>query len=126
MSRSKEITCNARQQRLLTELMPTTDIQAAAREAGDGRSTVYRWLQNPAFADKLKQMRNEAMNEALSAVKSLTVRAAEELMRLLDTEDERLRRHVCRDILSHAIKVRELEEIERRLARLEEQLPPQQ
>jgi transposase len=109
-----------RQQRLLVEMVRTPDTQAAAKAAGVGRSTVYRWLQNPAFADELVQRRNHVLNEALESVKTLTGRAARELGALLDTPDERLRRHVCRDILTHSVKVRELEEIEQRLTRLEQ------
>jgi len=113
---------NARQQKLLMELVRNPNIKAAAQEAGVGRSTANRWLGEPAFARELDRLRNEAMSEALGSVKSLTTRAAEELTRLLDTEDERLRRYVCRDILSHAIKVRELEDIEKRLLCLEEKI----
>lgn len=112
----------ARQQRLLIELVKNPNIQTAARTAGVGRTTAYRWLAQPDFADELNRRRNEAMNEALSSVKSLTARAAQELVRLLDTQDERLLRHICNDILGHAIKVRETEQIEQRLAKLEKQL----
>jgi len=59
------------------------------------------------------------MKEALEAVKSLTTRVAQELSRLLDTEDERLRRQICKDILSHTIKVREMDSLERRITVLE-------
>ena len=114
-----------RQQKLLLELVRNPDIQAAARNAGVGRTTAYRWLEKPEFYKELTRMRNETMNEALSTIKSLTTRAAQELARLLDTEDDRLRRHICKDILSHAIKVRELEEIEQRLIKLEEHIKPE-
>jgi phage terminase small subunit len=118
--KSKELT--VRQQQLLVELVKNTDLQKAAIKAGVGRTTVYRWLENPRFAAELARMRNEAMKEALDSVKALTTRAAQELVGLLDTEDERLKRLLCNDILGHAIKVRELEEIERRLARMEERM----
>ena len=114
----------ARQQQLLVELVQNTDIQAAARSAGVSRTTAYRWLEQPVFADELNRQRNEAMKEALSSVKSQTTRAAQELVGLLDTDDERLRWRICSDILRNAIKVRELEEIEQRLDRLEQQLNP--
>lgn len=116
----KELT--ARQQRLLMELVRNPNIKAAARVAGVGRTTAYRWLAQPEFTDELHRRRNEAMNEALGSVKSLTARAAQELVRLLDTEDERLLRLICNDILGHAIKVRETEQIEQRLTQLEKQL----
>lgn len=115
---------NARQQRLLVELVRNPDIQAASKAAGIGRTTAYRWLAEPAFSDELARMRDEAMDEALGSVKSLTARAAEELHRLLDTDNERLRRLVCKDILSYSVRVREVEGLERRLACLEEKINP--
>ena len=107
------------QQKLLVELVKTTDIQAACTAAGVGRTTAYRWLAQPAFADELATLRKGVMKEALETIKSLTTRAAQELSRLLDTEDERLRRQICKDILSHAIKMREIEGLERRITVLE-------
>ena len=107
------------QQKLLVELVKTTDIQAACKAAGVGRTTAYRWLAQPAFADELATLRTGAMKEALETVKSLTTRAAQEMSRLLDTKDERLRRQICKDILSHTIKMREMEGLERRITVLE-------
>ena len=43
-----------------------------------------------------------------------------ELAGLMSTEDDRLRRLICNDILGHALRVRELEDFERRLVALEE------
>ena len=118
----KELT--ARQQRLLVELVQNPDIQSAARASDVGRTTAYRWLDQPAFSGELNRQRNATMKEALSSVKSQTTRAAQELIGLLDTDDERLRWRICSDILRNAIKVRELEEIERRLDRLEQRFNP--
>lgn len=107
------------QRKLLVELVKTTDIQAACKAADVGRTTAYRWLAQPAFADELANLRNGAMKEALDTVKSLTTRAAQELSQLLDTKDERLRRQICKDILGHTLKVREIEGLERRVTVLE-------
>ena len=38
---------------------------------------------------------------------------------MLGVKDDRLRRLICNDILGHALRVRELEDIERRLTALE-------
>ena len=111
-----------RQRRLLLELIKTPDIQSAARAAGIGRTTAYRWLSQPTFRSALTLQRNTALSEALNSIKSQTTRAAQELIALLETKDERLRWRICSEILRNSIKVRELEEIEERLALLEQQL----
>ncbi|MBT8046242.1 MAG: hypothetical protein KJN67_03650 [Pontiella sp.] len=126
MKKRPESNLSARQNLLLVELVKNPDIQAAARAAGIGRTTAYRWLAQPDFSNELTRRRDDAMTEALSSIKSQTTRAAMELNRLLDTEDERLRRMLCNDILRHAIRVRELEEIERRLIRLEQHMASQE
>jgi phage terminase small subunit len=113
-----------RQQRLLVELVRTPDIQAAAQAAGVGRSTVYRWLSEPEFAAALQQARDATYDEALNALKSLTERATHKLAGLMETEDDRLLRHVCNDVLRHAIKTRELDRIEARLDAIEHLLTP--
>ncbi len=119
---SKDGALNPRQQRLIIELTRSSDVQAAARAAGVGRTTAYRWLQEKSFADELSRARNRIYGEALSSIKSLTTRAARTLGELMETDDERLRRNICNDILRHAFRVREQEEVECRLITIENRI----
>jgi hypothetical protein len=84
-----------------------------------GRTTAYRWMNEPAFKDELARQRDAVLSAALESVKTQATRAVTELTGLLTVKDERLRRLVCNDILAHAMKVRELEDFESRLAVLE-------
>ena len=108
-----------RQMALLAALVCNPDIQAASKTAGVGRTTAHRWLREPAFQEELTRQRDAVFSESLAAVKTHATRAVSELAGLLSSEDDRLRRQVCNDILAHAMRVRELEDIERRLAALE-------
>lgn len=112
----------ARQKKLLAAFVVNPDVQAACKAAGIGRTTAYRWLREPAFRDALGRERDAVLTEALSAVKAHVTRAVSELAKLLKAKDDRLRRLACNDILGHALKVRELEDIEARLAALERAL----
>jgi hypothetical protein len=107
------------QMKLLAALVLNPDMQSACRAAGVPRSTAYRWLGEPAIQDELNRRRDAALAEALATVKTHATRAAAELGGLLSVKDDRLRRQVCNDILAHAMRVRELEDIEHRLAVLE-------
>lgn len=109
----------ARQEKLLAALVTNPDVQAACKTAGVGRTTAYRWLRDPAFRDALARERGALLTDALSAVKAHVTLAVSQLAKLLRSKDDRLRRMACNDILGHALKVRELEEIEERLAALE-------
>ena len=109
-----------RQQQLLVALVANPDIQAACKVAGVGRSTAHRWLKDPVFRAELARQRDAVLSETMDSVKTHASRAMAELAELLDTEDDRLRRLICNDILGHAMKVRELEDFERRLVALEQ------
>ena len=111
-----------RQMALLAALVGNPDVQAATKATGVGRTTAYRWLREPAFQAELTRQRDAVLSEALASVKTHATRAVAELAALLTVPDERLRRLVCNDILAHAMKVRELEDIERRLDALEKAL----
>ncbi len=111
-----------RKTRLLAALASDPDVPAACAAAGVSRTTAYRWQSEPAFKDELARQREAALSAALESVKTQAVRAAAGLAGLLDVKDDRLRRLVCNDILAHAMKVRELEDFERRLAALEQAL----
>jgi hypothetical protein len=109
-----------RHQRLLAALVSNPDIQAACKAVGVGRSTAHRWLKDPAFRAELARQRDSLLSDTMDSVKTHATRAMAELVNLLDTEDDRLRRLICNDILGHALKIRELEDIERRLTALEQ------
>ena len=79
-----------------------------------------RWIKEPTFQEELTRRRDEVLTEALATAKTHAARAMAHLAGLLEVADERLRRHVCNDMLGYAVKTRELEDLERRLVALEE------
>ena len=105
--------------RLLEILVFNSDMQAAAEAVGVSRATAYRWLQEREFKEELARQRDAVLSTAMAGIKTLAERAVTELANLLNTKDDRLRRQLCNDLLSHAIKVRELEDYENRLVALE-------
>ena len=112
----------AQQMLLLEALVQNPNIQAACAATGVGRTTAYRWMEEPAFMAELERQRDIVLTVALQSVKTSATKAAKELTALLDVQDERLRRQVCNDVLTRAVKIRELEDFERRLAALESRL----
>ena len=108
-----------RQKKLVAALVADPDIQAACASIGVARSTAYRWLEEPVFADVLKTARDRVLDEALGRVKSHVTRAVDELAKLMNDLDASTRRLACNDILRHAIKAREMEDITKRLDVLE-------
>lgn len=113
-------TLTPQQARLLAALVCNPDMQAAADSVGVGRTTAYRWLNQPGFREEIRRRRNEAFAEAMATVTTRAKCAVDGLLGLLDVGDPRLRRLVCNDILGHAIRIHDLEDVERRLTALEE------
>ena len=109
----------ARQEKLLSILAGNPNIQAAAKAAGIGRSTVHRWLKEPDFREELTRRRNMALTEAMNSVQAYTAQAVEELVKLLGSSNEWIRRQVCMDVLNCSHKIREVEQIEQRLDAIE-------
>jgi len=109
----------ARQEKLLSILAGNPNIQAAAKAAGIGRSTVHRWLKEPDFREELTRRRNMALTEAMNSVQAYTTQAVEELVKLLGSSNEWIRRQVCMDVLNCSHKIREVEQIEQRLDAIE-------
>ena len=115
-----------RQLKLICILAENPIIKSAAEQAGVGRTTAHRWLKEPLFQEELTRRRHCILKDAMGSVQSHTTRAVQELVKLLDSSNEWLRRQTCKDILNYSLKVREIEDVEKRLRALEEALNPLQ
>ena len=112
-------TFTPRQQQLLVALVRDANVQVAAQAVGVSRTTAHQWMKQPAFQEELTRQRDAILGEALANVRTHAARAVTELATLLTDPDRRLRRLACNDILDHALKIRNTEDIERRLLTLE-------
>ena len=111
-----------RQKKLLTALVNISDVQAACKAAGVGRTAAYGWLKNPDFREELNRLRDNALSDALTHIKTYTKQAVDQLALLMKSEDERIRRQVCNDILSHALSIRGKETLDQRVQALERKI----
>jgi hypothetical protein len=109
-------------QLLLMALACGATVEAAARSAGVSQATVYRRLLELAFCRKLEQTKADMVQRtsgALTAAGSEAVRALLELLRGAKAEAVRL--GAARSVLELGMKVREREDLEKRLTALEQQ-----
>jgi transposase-like protein len=95
----------SRQKMLLQIHLEEPDIRKAAKQAGIGRTTLYRWLKQPAFTNALNRQRHEVYTDAISVIRISATKAIEVLNGLLDSEDEQMRRQVSNDILTHTLRI---------------------
>lgn len=97
-------------------------VEAAARQAGTSDRTVYRRLKDPKFRAQVREARAEMVKRASGM---LTAAAGESVRTLLSLQKESVtpavRLGAARAVLELGIKVREMVELEARIAALEAQ-----
>lgn len=95
-------------------------VEAAARQCGVNPRTVFRRLEDPAFRDRVRDLR-DAMVRRTSGL--LTAAAAEAVRTLLALQKDGVppatRLGAARAVIELGIKVRELSELEDRVTELE-------
>ena len=112
-----------RQKRAIEALLTTPNLTEAASVAGVSRKTLYKWLKQPAFQQALQQAEQEALaalQRRLVALGSGAADALEQAMR--PTEETRYRLRASDIVLGRLLQLRELVELEARIAALEQRL----
>lgn len=106
-------------QRLIPFIIGSHTVEAGCKEAGISTVTYYEYLKNELFAKELKRARDNAVGSAMETLKNATTKAVNELVTLLDSKDENIRRRAAVDVLTFITKWREFNEIEDRLVQIE-------
>lgn len=106
-------------------LLTQRNIEEAARSIGLSPKTLYRWQQLPEFREALRQARRDAVAQSTARLQQATSAAATMLLKVMvdpaTPPATKVRAAEC--VLSHAHKAIEIEDIEVRLAALEEAAP---
>lgn len=103
-------------------LLTQTKISDAAKSAGIGRKTLYRYMEDPAFCEELAKRRTALFNVAMDQIKTHASQAIEHMQMLMTCGDVRTERLACKDIIEFALRGREIEDLESRLSAIEQQL----
>jgi ABC-type transporter Mla subunit MlaD len=109
-----------RQAKAIPIILQARSIEAGCAQAGLSKARFYKWLkESEEFAKAYKQQRDVLIDEAMESLKASIAKAVDTLTGLLDSNNESLRRAVANDILTHIMKMRELQDIESRLESIE-------
>lgn len=110
-----------RQQRALSALLEAPTIRKAAETANIPERTLYAWLKNRQFDAAYRAARRESMRHATGKLQQASAAAVAVLCQLLAPPNPAaIRLGAARSILEFAIKVSEIEDLDQRLAALEE------
>lgn len=105
---------------MITYILSSSSVDEACKKVKISRTTYYSWLKDNEFKDELKRVRDELIEESLNSLKYSITKATEELIKLADSEREDIKRLACRDIITFGLKAIEVEDIEKRLDKIEE------
>lgn len=109
-----------RQLRVIPFLLEAPSIEEGCKRAKVSKATVYAWLKEEPFREELRKQREEVVRGALETLKANVGKATEALVKLLDSEKEGIQARAAEDIIEFTQKAVEQEELEKRVAALEE------
>lgn len=111
-----------KQLRVIPFLLAAPSTDEGCKQAGVGKATVYGWLKQDAFREELNRRRKEMVELAFQTLQANVSKATETLVKLLESDREPIRVRAAEDIVEFTQKAIELEELERRIAALEDKL----
>jgi hypothetical protein len=105
---------------LLMALACGVTVENAARQAGISPATAYRRLADPAFRQRLQTLRGDMVSRTAGTLTAAATEAVRTLLELLkSTASAAVRLGAARVVLEMGMKVREVADLEERLAALE-------
>jgi hypothetical protein len=109
--------------KLLLALACGATVENAARAAGISPATAYRRLAEPAFRQRLQQVRTDMVSRAAATLTAAGPEAVKTLVVLQQASvPPAVRLGAARSVLEMGIKLREAADMEERLAALEQQI----
>jgi len=107
---------------LILGLAAGKPVRAIAAEIGISERQVFRRLKDPSLVQAVAAARAEIISTAVAQLSALMAAAVEALEALLRADSEQVRLGACRAVLELGTRLRESEELERRIGELESRL----
>ena len=111
-----------KQARVIPYLLAAPSVEQGCKRARVSKAAVYGWLKEDTFRLELKRQRDAVIERALDSLKANISKATETLVKLLDSDKEAIQARAAEDIVEFTQKAIENEELEKRIAALEERL----
>lgn len=110
-----------KQEEAIAALLSQRNVEEAARTAGVGARTLWRWLQLPEFQAAYRTARRDAFSQSIARMQQAASAAVSTLLKVMvdpnSPASSRVRAADC--VLNHAAKAIEIEDIEVRVTALE-------
>ena len=111
-----------KQEQAIAALLSEPTICAAAKHIGVNEATLYRWLQHEEFQTSYRQARRESVTQAIAGLQQACGEAVQTLREIMTDSEAPASSRVtaARAVLDTALRAVELEDIEERVAALED------
>jgi transposase-like protein len=117
---TKNVMLTHKQEKAIMLLLQNKKIEEVAQELKISQVTLYRWLKQENFKERFNEVRQELFNEALNSLKTLTKQAIDTLEDILKNgTKETSRVTASKTVLELALRLKEVEELEKRVEELE-------
>jgi HEAT repeat protein len=116
----KPIDLTPRQIATLPYIVASPSLSDGARLADVGRSTLYRWLRDAAFAEELERQRARASDLARVELQGLMLKSILVLAEALEDPSPAIRLRAARSTLYVGLKTFDLKEVRQRLDQLDD------
>lgn len=123
---TEKMQLTSRQLKAIPVIVASATYSEGCKKAKINRTTFYEWLKIPEFKAELDRQRDEISAEAFGILSQSLTKAVETLASLLNTQDDRLKRLVCNDIIEHIVRHKETEGLEERVTAIEKLLAERQ
>ncbi len=106
----------------IAALLTQPNLEHAARSVGIGPATLVRWMKEPEFDAAYRQAKRAAFEQSISRLQQGTSAAVTTLLKIMldPTAPASVRVRAADSIFNHAAKAIEIEDIEARVAALEQ------
>jgi hypothetical protein len=109
----------ARQRRIIPFLL-SHNIVDACRLARVSRKSVWEWMKEEGFQEELKRARDELFADSLELIRGNVEKAVNKLVTLMEeAEKQDVQIRAAENILEYAVRLKQMEELEKRLEILE-------
>ena len=117
---TKNVMLTHKQEKAIMLLLQNKKMEEVAQELRISQVTLYRWIKQDAFKKRFAEVRQELFNEALDSLKTLTKEAIDTLDDILKNgTKETSRVTASKTVLELALRLKEVEELEKRVEELE-------
>ena len=109
----------SRQLKSLPFFLESASIEETCRRASLSQTTFYRWAANPNFKAALEEAKGRLYSDSFEKLKLSFSKATDVLIALMEDEQVWVKLRSAERILETGFRLKELEEIESRLAQVE-------